>query len=308
MSGRQRALLVLAGTNCLWAGSYVAGKAALADWPFASVNMLRFTIAAALLLPVLWRGRHQLPSARGDRWRLLAMCGLGFGGNKALEYWGLSLTSATDTALLIAAEALATVLLSVALLSERIRALEALGLLLGGLGVYLVVEGGLRAPTGLSGSHSLGNLLVVASLVLEAGFTVIGKTVVDRYPPLLITAAVVSGSLVAWWPAGLASLRLAGWPPLSLAGWLGIVYLGAITTALCYWGWLWGLKRVMPGAVAPLLFIQPLLGTALAVWIRGERPSWATLLGGGLILLGVTTVVTRRDPAPEAPAATAGTA
>lgn len=308
MSGRQQALLVLAGANCLWAGSYIAGKAALATWPFASVNMVRFTIAAAILLPVLWRGRHQLPKSPRDRWRLVAMCGLGFVGNKALEYLGLSLTTATDTALLIAAEALATVLLSVALLSERIRLLEAVGLILGGIGVYLVVEGGLRAPTLLSGSQSVGNLLVVASLILESGFTVIGKTVVERYPPLLITAAVVTGSLIAWWPAGIAALWVRGWPSLSIAGWIGIAYLGAITTALCYWAWLWGLKRVMPGAMAPLLFIQPLLGTALAVWVRGEHPSLPTLFGGVLILLGVTTVVLRREAAPEAPAAMAGPA
>jgi drug/metabolite transporter (DMT)-like permease len=308
MSGRQRALLVLAFTNCLFAGSYVAGKAALATWPFASVNMLRFTIAAILLLPALWRGRRQLPRDRGDRWRLVAMCGMGFIGTKALEYWGLSLTTATDTALLIAAEALATVILSVAFLHERIRSLEALGLILGGFGVYLVVEGGLKTPTLLSGSQSLGNLLVVASLLLEAGFTVIGKSVVERYPPLLITAAVVAGSLVAWWPAGLAALWVRDWPGMGLAGWLGVVYLGAITTALCYWLWLWGLKRVMPGAMAPLLFIQPLVGTALAVWIRGERPSLATLLGGVLILVGVSTVVTYRRAQAEAPVATAGTA
>ena len=298
MSGRQRALLVLAGTNCLWAGSYVAGKAALATWPFASVNMLRFTIAGAILLPVLWRGRRHLPSGKGDRWRLVAMCLFGFVGNKALEYLGLSLTSATDTALLIAAEALATVLLSAAVLSERIRRLEAAGLLLGGVGVYLVVEGGFKAPALFSGSQSLGNLLVVASLIMEAGFTVIGRTVVNRYPPLLITAAVVTGSLIAWWPAGIAALAVRGWPTLTLDGWLGIVYLGAITTALCYWAWLWGLKRVMPGAMAPLLFIQPLLGTGLAVWIRGEHPSLPTLFAGVLILLGFTTVVQRREPAP----------
>ena len=308
MSGRQRALLVLAFTNCLFAGSYVAGKAALATWPFASVNMLRFTIAGILLLPALWRGRRLLPRDHGDRWRLVAMCGMGFIGTKALEYWGLSLTTASDTALLIAAEALATVLLSVAFLHERVRVLESLGLLLGGFGVYLVVEGGLRTPALLSGPQSVGNLLVVASLLLEAGFTVIGKTVVERYPPLLITAAVVAGSLVAWWPAGVAALWVRHWPGMSLGGWIGVFYLGAITTALCYWLWLWGLKRVMPGAMAPLLFIQPLVGTALAVWIRGERPSLATLLGGVLILAGVTTVVTHRRAEAEAPLATAGTA
>ncbi len=269
--------------------------------------MLRFTIASLLLAPLLWRQRRLLPRSGGDRWRLLAMCAIGFVANKALEYLGLSLTTASDTALLIAAEALATVGLSVLLLRERLGRLEGLGLVLGGLGVYLVVEGGLRQPS-LTGPHALGNLLVVASLVLEAGFTVIGKTIVERYPPLLITAAVVAGSLIAWWPAGLAALAVRGWPGLPFDGWLGAIYLGAIGTVLSYWGWLYGLRRVMPAAVAPLLFIQPLLGTALAVLIRDERPGLATLIGGALILGGVSTVLGQRRPAPSSPVASSGSA
>ncbi len=308
MSGRRRALLILAGANCLWAGSYVTGKAALTTWPFASVNMLRFTIAAAVLFPYLWRQRRFLPRGRGDQLRLAAMCGLGFIGNKAFEYWGLSLSNATDMALLIAAEALVTVLLSILFLGERIRRWETAGLLVGGLGVYLVVVGGLRLPSGFGGGQALGNLLILLSLVLEAAFTVVGKTVVSRYPPFLVTAAIVTGSLVAWWPAGLAALAVRGWPPLTWGVVVGGLYLGLVTTVIGYWAWFYGLQRVMPGAMAPLLFIQPLVGTALAVLIRSERPGLATLVGGGLVLAGVSLVVSQRHPAETAPVAGAGSA
>ena len=308
MSGRQRALAILAAANCLWAGSYVAGKAALATWPFASLNMLRFTIAAVVLLPYLWRKRQLLPRGRGDQLRLTAMCALGFIGNKAFEYWGLSLSTATDMALLIAAEALVTVVLSVLLLGERVRRWETLGLLVGGAGVYLVVVGGLRLPSGWGGGQSLGNLLILVSLVLEALFTVVGKTVVSRYPPFLVTAAIVTGSLVAWWPAGLTALAVRGWPQPTWGVVAGGLYLGVVTTVIGYWAWFHGLQRVMPGAMAPLLFIQPLVGTALAVLIRSERPGLATLVGGGLVLAGVSLVVTQRQPAEAAPAAGAGSA
>ncbi|HUY53708.1 MAG TPA: DMT family transporter [Candidatus Nanopelagicaceae bacterium] len=308
MSGRRRALLILAGANCLWAGSYVTGKAALATWPFASVNMLRFTIAAAVLFPYLWRRRHLLPRGRGDQLRLAAMCALGFIGNKAFEYWGLSLSTATDMALLIAAEALVTVLLSILFLGERIRRWETAGLLVGGFGVYLVVVGGLRWPGGFGGGQALGNLLILVSLVLEAAFTVVGKTVVSRYPPFLVTAAIVTGSLVAWWPAGLAALAVRGWPQITWGVVVGGLYLGLVTTVIGYWAWFYGLQRVMPGAMAPLLFIQPLVGTALAVLIRSERPGLATLVGGGLVLAGVSLVVSQRHPAEAAPVAGAGSA
>ncbi|MHB8393185.1 MAG: DMT family transporter [Candidatus Dormibacteria bacterium] len=306
MTQRRRALLILAAVNCLFAGSYVTAKLALSTWPFASLNMLRFAIAGAVLAPYLWRHRRLLPRERQDQLRLLAMCALGFVGNKAFEYWGLSLTTATDMALLIGAEALFTVVLSVLILAERIRRWETVGLVAGGLGIYLVVVGGLRLPAGFGANQALGNLLIVISLLLEALFTIVGKTVVARYPPFLITAAVVTGSLVAWGPAGLAALAVRHWPPVTLGVVAAGLYLGIVTTVVGYWGWFYGLRRVMPGALAPLLFIQPLVGTALAILIRGEHPGTATLIGGGLVLAGVTLVIGTRQPAEAAPAAAAG--
>ena len=303
MSTRRRALLILAGANCLFAGSYVTAKLALATWPFASLNMVRFTVAAAVLAPYLWQHRQDLPRGRSDQLRLAAMCALGFIGNKAFEYWGLSLSTATDMALLIGAEALVTVVLSVLLLHERIRSFEGAGLILGGFGIYLVVVGGLRLPSGFGHGQLLGNLLIVLSLVLEACFTIVGKTVVARYPPFLVTAAVVAGSLVAWWPAGLSALAVRHWPGLTWGVVVAALYLGVVTTVLGYWAWFYGLQRVMPGALAPLLFIQPLVGTGLAIAVRGERPGPATLVGGALVLAGVVLVVaTRQAPADALPA------
>ena len=306
LSPQRRALLILAGANCLFAGSYVTAKLALTTWPFASLNMVRFTVAALVLAPYLWRNRGLLPHGRSDQLRLAAMCALGFIGNKAFEYWGLSITTATDMALLIGAEALVTVLLSVLLLGERVRRWETMGLVAGGFGIYLVIVGGLRLPSGFGGGQALGNLLILVSLVLEAFFTIVGKTVVSRYPPFLVTAAIVTGSLVAWWPAGLSALSVRGWPGLTWGVVVAGLYLGVVTTVVGYWAWFYGLQRVMPGAMAPLLFIQPLVGTALAVLIRGERPGLATLIGGALVLAGVGLVVATRQPLPAAPAAGAG--
>ncbi|MHB1501211.1 MAG: DMT family transporter [Candidatus Dormibacteria bacterium] len=306
MRPERRALLILAGANCLFAGSYITAKLALTTWPFASLNMLRFTVAALVLAPYLWRHRRLLPRDRPDQLRLAAMCALGFIGNKAFEYWGLSLSTATDMALLIGAEALATVVLSVLLLGERIRRVETLGLVLGGGGIYLIVAGGLRLPGGFGSGHLLGNLLILLSLLLEACFTIVGKTVVSRYPPFLVTSAIVCGSLVAWWPAGLSALAARDWAGLSWNVVAAGLYLGILTTVVGYWAWFYGLQRVMPGAVAPLLFIQPLVGTALAVLIGGERPGLATLFGGLLVIAGVIMVVVTRQPLASSPPAAAG--
>jgi drug/metabolite transporter (DMT)-like permease len=134
MPSRRAALLVVIACNLLWAGSYVSGKTALDEVPFVTLNALRFGIAAVILAPIVWRGRHLLPRDRGGRLRLLAIALFGFCGNKALEFLGLSMTTATDTALLITAESLVTLLLAVLILREHLQRRTALALAMGGSG------------------------------------------------------------------------------------------------------------------------------------------------------------------------------
>lgn len=311
MPSRRAALGVVVAANLLWAGSYVAGKAALDDVPFVTLNMLRFAIAGAVFAPLVWRRRSALPRRRGDVLRLLGVTAFGFCGNKALEFLGLSLTTATDTALLITAESLVTLVLAVVVLGERLRPPTATALAIGGLGVYVLVEGGLVGPHGLGGGQGEGDALVVASLMLESVATVCGAALMGRGSPLLLTGAAIVLSNVVWLPAGLGYSAHAGLPHLSAAAWAGVVYLALVTTVIAYSGWFWGLQRLSAQDVTPLLLVQPVAGTLIAIAVRGERPTAATWVGGGLVLAGVAVVALRRDRAaaesalraavPEAP-------
>jgi drug/metabolite transporter (DMT)-like permease len=82
-----------------------------------------------------------------------------------------------------------------------------------------------------------------------------------------------------------------GWPQLSLSGWLGVGYMAVFSTVVAYWLWFRGLTVFEGSAAAPLLFIQPLLGTLLAVWLLDDRLTWATVVGGALILLSMILVL-----------------
>lgn len=297
--------------NVLWAGSYVAGKAALDDVSFVSLNALRFAIAGAVFAPLVWRGRAMLPHRRGDILRLFGVAGFGFCGNKALEFLGLSLTTATDTALLITAESLVTLVLAVLVLGERLRPPTALALAVGAAGVYVLVEGGLVVPHGLGGGQAGGDALVVASLMLESVATVCGAALMRGGSPLVLTGAAIMLSNLVWLPAGTGVAVHAGVPRLGGAAWLGVLYLALVTTVVAYSGWFWGLQRLSAQDVTPLLLVQPVAGTLIAIVVRGERPTAATWIGGGLVLAAVAVVALRagRGPAeaalraavPEAP-------
>ena len=280
-------LLIMA--NVLWACSYVAAKFALHDISVIMMNALRMCIAAVLLLPFLIARRKELKLTRRDLPQLVLLALIGFVINKILEYGGLALTTASDVALLITSESIFTAAFSWLLLRERFKLVTGIALLLGFLGVYLIVERSLipNIPTGGGALRIFGDLMVVLALIFEAFYTVRGKALLVKHPPLLITAAAIVGSVVLWLPVGVWQLFSSGWHPLGWMAWLGIGWLALMSTAVAYLLWFQGLAKIDGSAAASTLFIQPLLGTALAIVLLHEQLALTTILGGILIVVSV---------------------
>src|SRR5579884_3060467 len=191
---RQHAVALLIACNVLWAGTYVAGKTALHVISPVELNALRFSMAGLLFLPFLLRTSLGLDRRRVVR--LLWLCLFGFVLNKAAEFSGLSLTTASDTALLIAAEGLFTALFGWLLLHEQLGRRTLAGMAVSVVGVYLVVERGLALPGLGSGTRVAGDLLVIGALAFEAAYSVLGKSEAERSPAVVVTGACVIGSLL----------------------------------------------------------------------------------------------------------------
>src|SRR5438132_12561053 len=187
-------LLILA--NILWACSYVAAKFALHDISVNMMNALRMIISALVLLPLLIAMRKELNLARRDLPQLALLAIIGFVVNKILEFGGLSLTTASDVALLISSESIFTAVLSWLVLRERFKAHTAAALLLGLCAVYLIIERSLvpNIPAGGGLLRIAGDLMVVLVLIIESFYTVRGKALLVKHPPLLITAVAIVGS------------------------------------------------------------------------------------------------------------------
>lgn len=286
---------MLALGNCLWAGTYVAGKVALGSLSFVQLNALRFTIATIIMIPVLWSARATLArelSHRRSFRELARLVLLGFVLNKAFEYAGLSLATAVDIALLIATESVFTAALSWILLDEPVTASGIVALIVGLAGAYLIVARGvipdLSGPGGIA--RIAGDLLVVLGLVFEALYTIGGKTSLERVPPLLLTSISVAGSLFVWIPGAATATAFSGIPTLTITTWLALAYMAICGTVIGYWTWFRALSVVNASDAAPFLFIQPLLGAALGVVLLGETITWATIAGAALILSSLAII------------------
>ena len=283
-------LLIIA--NVLWAASYVAAKFALRETSVTFMLAARMSIAALILLPLLVMRRRELRLARRDYIQLALLALIGFVINKLLEFNGLALTTASDVALLISSESIFTAALSWIILRERFRRVTLLALLTGLFGVYLIIERSLipYLPTGGGAVRILGDVLVILSLLLEALYTVRGKAMLVKHSPVLITSASIVGSVIFWIPVAGWTMLAPGWHAPGLMGWLSICWLALMATVLPYLAWFQGLAKIDGSAAASTLFLQPLLGTVLAILLLNDQLTPTTVIGGLLIIISVYTI------------------
>lgn len=284
--------LILVLANILWATSYVASKFALMGTSLMLMLALRMCISGLILLPFLLLKWHDLHLTWRDLPQLGLLSLIGFVVNKIFEYGGLSLTTASDVALLITGESIFTTALSWIVLRERVQVRSIWALVLGFFGVYLIVERSLipNIPAGGGAFRIVGDLLVIGALMIEAFYTIRGKALLVKHSPLLITSASIVGSTVFWLPVAGWEMVHTSWQMPSLVAWISIIWLALGCTVLAYLAWFQGLTKVNASMAASTLFIQPLLGPILGVILLKEALTPYTILGGILIVISVYVI------------------
>jgi len=295
-------MLLLVGANIIWGTSHGVAKVAMETFPPQLLAALRFILATGLIWIVVLasaRTRRELVLAPADLRRVIGvgLCGMALG--YLFSYWGLSWTTATDSALLIISEVIFTSLLAAWLAREVIGRWKGAGILLGALGVVILV---LNSATSGDGAQSglwraLGDLLVMTGLFCEAVYSVLGAGVARRVQPLVLLAYAFAASLLLWIPV-LAWYSFGGrFPTVTPTAALGVVYLAVLPSVVCNFIWFAVIRHVGASLAALSLFVQPVVGSLLGVLLLGERVTPSLLLGGGLIFLALylTTI-------PERPA------
>src|SRR5262249_28381105 len=131
-------VLAMAGVNVIWGAAFPLTKPALETIPPFTFALLRFSVALAVLLPL---ARGEVPALlRGpDRRRLAVMGLLGFCIAQLAQTLALSLSPASDIALLSTATPLWITLLARIWLGEQIgrRGMLGFALAIGGLALIL---------------------------------------------------------------------------------------------------------------------------------------------------------------------------
>jgi len=301
--------LLLIGVNLLWAGSSLAAKIALHSIPPMTLAFARFALAALLMYGLALALKVDLRVARRDWGMFWAMGILGLALTYLLQYLGLRLTTVSNAALLHATETVFLSLLAFFFLREAMPRAKIAGVVVGLVGVYLIIANGLKLPA-FTGSTQ-GNLLIALALAFEAGSSIVGKSLVARYPiHSVVTYQMLSGAIaLAPFSAYELTRKVADGYALALppapALW-SLAYLILPCTVFGYMVWFTILDKHEAGEMSIFLFIQPVAGAFLGAYFLGDKITTFTVIGAVFVLLAVGLVNRRPSsqqlsPAPPGP-------
>jgi drug/metabolite transporter (DMT)-like permease len=274
----------------IWGGNFSLSKFAMLQLPALPMSALRFTVASALLLLI---ARHMGVMARLPRKTLLALIGLGVIGNtlyQALFMTGLSLTSATNSAMLVAALPVIVALLGTALRIELATPRMWLGVGLGTAGVILVVSaGGVR----FSSESFRGDLLVLGAVCCWSFYTVGVRRIGSGVDPLQITAITTTAGVPGLLLIGMPGLLREDWGAIAPKTWAALIYSGLLALVLSYVLYNRAVQAIGSGRTALYNCLTPLVAMVVAWFTLGESPTPLQFVGVALVIGGVLVSVTR---------------
>ncbi|MBZ2209717.1 DMT family transporter [Massilia soli] len=274
----------------LWAGNAIAGRLLRDAVPPMTLNLLRWTIALVILIPL---GRAALKRGSGlvSNWRRFSMLGLlGIGLYNSFQYLALQTSTPINVTLVASGLPVWMLLVGSLFFGVKARARQLAGALLSIAGVLLVLSRG-----------ELGQLLALR-LVPGDVYMILATIAWSFYSWLLMQpkdpeqiradwaafmlAQVIYG--VLWSGAFTAAEVAAGSPPVAwswpVAGGLLFVAVGPGIIALRCWGA--GVQRAGPSVAAFFVNLTPLFATVLSSAFLGETPhlyhaaAFALIVGG----------------------------
>ena len=253
----------------------------------AQIFTLRFIIAYVLLLGFSLPQQHKWLC---NSWRdelLMVLLGITGGSLYFLtENAAMLYTTATNTSLIVCSCPLFAMMLFALFYrrSERIGRTQALGSVIACLGMAVVVLNG-HFVLHLS---PIGDMLAFAACLCWAVYSLLMKSVLERYSTLFITRKVFFYGLVTIIPY---YIIVPGFPSFDVllrsdVLW-NLLFLGVVASMLCFLVWNWVIGKLGAVVATNWVYFNPITTIIFAWWLLHEQITVWFLLGTCLILLGM---------------------
>ncbi len=274
----------------VWGASFIATKIAVGQISPIAVVWIRF----AMGIPIIFLAvavRKQFAFPKGNEWLYFALLGfLGISLHQWLQSNGLITAQATTTAWIVATTPMFIAILGWLALKEKLTPIQAGGIALATLGVLVVVSKGDFAGLAVGQFGTSGDFLILISSVNWAVFSILSRHGLKKHPSTRMTFWVMTIGWLITSVAFFAQGRTAEITMLDSRGWWAMIFLGIFTTGLAYIAWFDALSQLPAAQTGAFLFLEPPSSMVVAAIVLYEQVTWASILGGAVILIGIWLV------------------
>jgi drug/metabolite transporter (DMT)-like permease len=294
---------LLALLSVLWGGSFFFNGVVLQELPPLTVVLLRVTIAAIILLPLLWVYRIGFPKGVSGWKPFFAIAFL----NNILPFClivvGQTYIPSGLASILNATTPLFTVLVMAAAGDEKLHMRRVAGVIAGLIGV-IILQG---QELGFRSGEGIGILLCLAAAFSYGLSALYARRKLSDSPPLATaTFQMLASSLMM---TVIAAIFERPWqlPMPGVTTWLAIIGLAALSTALAYIVFFQILRRSGSSNVMLVTLLIPVTAILLGYLVLGESVSLREMIGAiviGSALLLIDGRVLKLVPGLSIPKAT----
>ena len=259
----------------IWGGGFVASDIALNELSPFEIMSYRFLIASILMGIFAWKN---LKNIRKDEIIYGSILGVALFSGFALQIIGLKYTTPSNNAFLTATNVVMVPFIAYIIGRKKLNKADITGSFTALIGVGVL---------SLQSNFSLGTGDIL-TLFCALGFAfqiyltgIFGKKIRPSILNFLQMFTAFCLSVIGLLFSGSINLSL------STQGISAIIYLGVVSTALCYFLQTAAQKHVDETKSAIILSMEAVFGTLFSIVLLGEKPTLKMVIGGIMILSAV---------------------
>lgn len=264
----------------IWGGGFVASDIALESMKPFQIMMVRFLLAS-VLMGVISRGQRKSEEKLKDRAGAIkagVLMGVTLFMGFAFQIIGLQYTTPSKNAFLTALNVVIVPFIAFVILKKKIGAKGIIGAVMSVLGVALLSLNG-------SFTVSLGDGLTLFCAVGFAFQIFFTSEFVKKYPASVLNTVQMFTAFVL----SAISLMIFGENDFQVTtqGWLSALYLGVVSTTICYLLQTACQKYIDETKAAIILSMESVFGTIFSILILHEVVTVRMVIGCAVILAAV---------------------
>lgn len=266
-------------TILFWSMAYVLTRITLEYYSAYSLGFLRYIFASSALIVIAIIAKMSLPRKRDIKWFALSGA-IGFFIYMIVFNKGCETVSSSTSSVVISTVPIITALLARLFLKEKLTVIKWIASVIELMGVIILT----LMNHAFSMNHGVLWLLL-ASLALSF-YNLLQRSLTKTYSGLQASAfSIFFGTimLAIFLPESIRDVKSA--PPMQM---IYIIILGVFSSAIAYVAWAQAFKKAEKASyVSNYMFVTPFLASLLGFLISNEKPDMPTIIGGGVILVGV---------------------